>query len=152
MMDFAINDSKAIDNIARCWQHLTGCHKSWEHFGAFYIDFSHRKAVEEVTKALSKYGEELHIFAKDGEEICEVFYDGKVYFPDVKVKIPHLAFHSIPQKIKYLPEDFVNLVITQHSRSRKLKPEDVYTHVYYVLLSAYMLGAFSDIVSMIKAE
>ena len=54
MMDFAINDSKAIDNIARCWQHLTGCHKSWEHFGAFYIDFSHRKAVEEVTKALSK--------------------------------------------------------------------------------------------------
>ena len=132
-MDFAINDSKAIDNIARCWQHLTGCHKSWEHFGAFYIDFSHRKAVEEVTKALSKYGEELHIFAKDGEEICEVFYDGKVYFPDVKVKIPHLAFHSIPQKIKYLPEDFVNLVIKEHHDHptlpfEELKPEDVYTH------------------------
>lgn len=157
MMDFAVNDSKAIDNIARCWQHLTGCHKSWEHFGAFYIDFSHRKAVEEVTKALSKYGEELHIFAKDGEEICEVFYDGKVYFPDVKVKIPHLAFHSIPQKIKYLPEDFVNLVIKEHHDHptlpfEELKPEDVYTHVYYVLLSAYMLGAFSDIVSMMKAE
>ena len=150
MMDFAINDSKAIDNIARCWQHLTGCHKSWEHFGAFYIDFSHRKAVEEVTKALSKYGEELHIFAKDGEEICEVFYDGKV-------KIPHLAFHSIPQKIKYLPENFVNLVIKEHHDHptlpfEELKPEDVYTHVYYVLLSAYMLGAFSDIVAMMKAE
>lgn len=77
--------------------------------------------------------------------------------PEVKVKIPHFTFHSIPQKIRYIPADLAKLVIKEHHDRptlpfEELKAEDVYTHVYYVLMSAYMLDAFSDVVAMMKAE